>query len=179
MRARLESTISMVKNTMPVQALFTRSDAVGKTIEGLVRAARTSVDAALYRLSHVRLAGALHGAAQRGVKVRVILDRQKYELTPATQRLLARLKIQYRLMSGRRGRYAKMHHKIAILDGHTALTGSYNWTRESEENNFENLMIIRDPNQVRRFVREFEALWAIAGKRSEGRVRQLGRPARR
>jgi phosphatidylserine/phosphatidylglycerophosphate/cardiolipin synthase-like enzyme len=93
------------------------------------------MDLALYRLSQPRLARAIHNAARSGVRVRVILDRQKYELTPAAQQLLARFAIPYRLMSGRRGRYAKMHHKFAVLDGRTALTGSYNWTEESEENN--------------------------------------------
>lgn len=150
---------------MPIQALFTRSASVGKTIEQLVRAARRSVDAALYRLNQPRLARALHNAAHRGVNVRVILDRVKYDLTPATQQLLSKLEIPYRLMSGRQGRYAKMHHKFAILDGNTAVTGSYNWTLESEENNYENLMIIREPEQVKRFEREFETLWSIAGQR--------------
>ena len=37
-----------------------------------------------------------------------------------------------------------MHHKFAILDGQTAITGSYNWTVESDEENFENLVILHD-----------------------------------
>lgn len=162
----VRSKIDPVKNAAPVEVLFTRSSAsVGKSVEQFLRAARTSIEAALYRLSQPRLARAIHDAARRGVRVRVILDRQKYELTPATQRLLAQLEIPYRLMSGRRGHYAKMHHKFAVVDGHVALTGSYNWTEESEENNYEGLAIIRDPVQVARFAREFEALWAIASKR--------------
>ena len=164
-----DATIGDVKKSTCIQALFTRSNAVGKTVEQLVRGARTSVDAALYRLNHPRLARALHGAAQRGVKVRVILDRKKFELTPATRELVAKFEIPYRLMSGRRGRYAKLHHKMAILDGLTALTGSYNWTLESEENNYENLVIVRDPQQVKEFVREFEALWSMAKERQAAR----------
>jgi len=130
-----------------------------------MRTAKISVDAALYRLSHPRLARALFDAARRGAKVHIILDRRKYELTPATRNLLANLQLPIRLTSGRQGRYAKMHHKFAILDGRVAIAGSYNWTTESEEQNYENLIILRDPEQVKRFVREFKALWSAAAER--------------
>ncbi len=149
------------------QALFTRTTSVAAAIERLIRATKLSADAALYRLSHPRLARALHDAARRGVRVRVILDGEKYRMTPATRELLAKLHIPYRLMSGRRGRWAKMHHKFAVLDGRVALAGSYNWTLESEKQNFENLMVLRERHQVEDFVEEFEALWAAArGRRS-------------
>ena|SRR5579864_4947547 len=147
------------------QSLFTRSTSVAKVIERLIRSAKTSVDAALYRLSHPRLALALHDAARRGLRVRLILDREKYEVTRSTRDILADLRIPYRLMSGRRGRWAKMHHKFAILDDRMALAGSYNWTVESEEENYENLMVLRERHQVEDFIQEFEALWAAAGKR--------------
>jgi phosphatidylserine/phosphatidylglycerophosphate/cardiolipin synthase-like enzyme len=55
-----------------------------------------------------------------------------------------------------------MHHKFVILDGAAVLTGSYNWTTESEEQNYENLVILSDPAQVRTFQEEFEELWREA-----------------
>ncbi|HEV2349262.1 MAG TPA: phospholipase D-like domain-containing protein [Terriglobia bacterium] len=146
------------------QAFFTRSTSVAKVIERLIKATRISADAALYRLSHPSLARALHDAAQRGVRVRVILDSGKYEITAATRELLGKFNIPYRLMSGRRGRWAKMHHKFAVLDRRVALAGSYNWTLESEEQNFEDLLVLREHHQVHEFAEEFEALWATAAK---------------
>jgi len=130
----------------------------------MIRATRTSIDVMLYRLNQPRLARALHAAARRGVRLRVILDLKKFELTPATQEMVAKWEIPFRLMSGRGGRYAKMHHKAAILDGNTALAGSYNWTDESEENNYEHLVVIRDRKLVEKFRKEFESLWKIAGQ---------------
>lgn len=146
------------------QTLFTRTTSVAKVIERLIQSSKTSADAALYRLSHPRLALALNDASTRGVRVRLILDLGKYEITQATRELLAELSIPYRLMSGRRGRWAKMHHKFAILDNRVALAGSYNWTVESEEENYENLMVLRERHQVEDFIEEFEALWAVAAK---------------
>ena len=55
-----------------------------------------------------------------------------------------------------------MHHKFVILDQRTVLTGSYNWTFESEDENQENLVILADPYSVEAYTHEFEALWAGA-----------------
>jgi mitochondrial cardiolipin hydrolase len=144
------------------QAFFTRSTSVAQVIERLIKGTKGSVDAALYRLSHPRLARALHDANQRGVHVRVILDSGKYEMTAATRELLAELNIPYRLMAGREGRWAKMHHKFAVLDRRVALAGSYNWTLESEEQNYEDLLVLREHHQIQEFAEEFEVLWATA-----------------
>jgi phosphatidylserine/phosphatidylglycerophosphate/cardiolipin synthase-like enzyme len=39
------------------------------------------------------------------------------------------------------------------------LTGSYNWTLESEDGNFENLVVLTEPAAVAVYQSEFEALW--------------------
>lgn len=144
---------------------FTRSDSAANAIEELINHARASVDVALYRLSNPQLARALHNAFERGVQVRVVLDRQKYKLTQFSQELLREVEMPYRLLSGRGGRYSKMHHKFAVFDDSVVATGSYNWTLESEERNYENLVVLREPEQARKFAHEFEALWAVAEKR--------------
>jgi phosphatidylserine/phosphatidylglycerophosphate/cardiolipin synthase-like enzyme len=57
-----------------------------------------------------------------------------------------------------------MHHKFVILDQQTVLTGSYNWTLESEDENYENLVILEEAQPVEAYTREFEALWTGAGR---------------
>ena len=132
----------------------------------MIHAAHETLDAALYRLSNPRLARALHDASRRGVQVRVILDRDKFAMTPATRALLTKYRLPYVLMAGRRGRFAKMHHKFAILDGRVAVTGSYNWTLESEKQNYECLLILQERSQVREFEEEFKALWISAQRQT-------------
>jgi phosphatidylserine/phosphatidylglycerophosphate/cardiolipin synthase-like enzyme len=56
-----------------------------------------------------------------------------------------------------------MHHKFAILDQQSVLTGSYNWTLESENENHENLVILEEAPLVAAYAKEFEALWTGAG----------------
>ena len=144
---------------MDVELLLTRSGSVAEAIERLIGASKLSIDAALYRLNLPRLARALEVAVGRGVRVRLVLDRNKYEVTPATRELLANGAVPFRLRNGRVGPGSKMHHKFAIFDSRTAITGSYNWTVESEEQNFENLIVLREAKLVEILQREFEALW--------------------
>jgi phosphatidylserine/phosphatidylglycerophosphate/cardiolipin synthase-like enzyme len=57
-----------------------------------------------------------------------------------------------------------MHHKFALLDNSVVLTGSYNWTFASEEENYDNVLILREPRLVGIYQAEFEALWAEAAQ---------------
>jgi mitochondrial cardiolipin hydrolase len=142
--------------------LFSRDGSVQAFIERLIGAATSSVAAALYRLNNPSLARALEEASQRGVRVRLLLDRNKFEEDSATRQLLSELSFPSRLLCGREGRSSKMHHKFALIDSSVALTGSYNWTIESERQNYENLLVMRAPGQLERLRDEFEALWREA-----------------
>ena len=98
------------------------------------------------------------------MRVRLLVDGNKYKENRTTQELLTGAIIPFRLSFGRQGRGSKMHHKFVIVDQQTVLTGSYNWTHESEEENHENLLILRDSFAVEAYTLEFEALWAGAGR---------------
>src|SRR5208283_527354 len=143
---------------------FARSESVADVIMSVMREASSSIDAALYRFNHPGLAQALEEAVQRGVRVRLLVDGNKYKESRTTQELLSGATIPFRLAFGRQGRGSKMHHKFVIVDQQTVLTGSYNWTPESEDENQENLVILRDAYSVDAYTQEFEALWAGAAR---------------
>ena len=52
-----------------------------------------------------------------------------------------------------------MHNKIFIIDEEIVITGSYNPTRNGDENNNENLVIIYDKNIAKKYVDEFNKLF--------------------
>lgn len=155
---------------MSGQVELTRAGSIAEVIERHLGEAEVSIDAALYRFDNPRLAGALRGAAGRSVRVRVVLDRNKFEESRSTREIFSSGAIPFRLSSGRQGAGSKMHHKFAVLDGRVALAGSYNWTLESEDHNFENLLVVREPAAVETFRREFEALWEAAEEVKSPRV---------
>jgi phosphatidylserine/phosphatidylglycerophosphate/cardiolipin synthase-like enzyme len=147
---------------MANEVFLTRGGSVAGVVARLLERATTSVDAALYRFNNPQLSRALEQAASRAVKVRLVLDRGKYQDDQVTRKLLSGGGIPWRTLSGRRGPATKMHHKFIILDRRSVLTGSYNWTLESEEENYDNLVLLREPELVEIYRREFEALWREA-----------------
>ena len=52
-----------------------------------------------------------------------------------------------------------MHHKFALLDGATVLSGSFNWTRQAITGNNENILITNNTQVVQAYTGEFEKLW--------------------
>jgi phosphatidylserine/phosphatidylglycerophosphate/cardiolipin synthase-like enzyme len=139
--------------------VFTSQGSVAGTIERLLLEARISVDAALYRITNPRLARALGQARNRGLRIRLLVDRNKYQETSVTRELLAENSLPFQAIYGRKEKGSKLHHKFAVLDGRIVLTGSYNWTVESEERNFDHMLVLRDPELVLGYQQEFERLW--------------------
>lgn len=141
------------------QTLFTSQGPIAGTIEQMLLEARVSVDAALYRITNPRLARALAQARNRGLRVRLLVDRNKYQDTAVTRELITQNSLPFHAIYGREREGSKLHHKFAVLDRHIVLTGSYNWTVESEERNFDHMLILRDPSLVLAYEQEFERLW--------------------
>ena len=139
--------------------MFTRTNSVAEIIENLIVSTKTSIDGALYRFNSQRLARALVDAHHRGVEIRLVTDRCKYEKSQATRDLLLKCAFPFRLTYGRDGANSKMHHKFALLDHRLVITGSYNWTFASEERNHENILLLRQPRLIEIYRQEFETLW--------------------
>ena len=47
-----------------------------------------------------------------------------------------------------------VHHKV--IDGETVITGSFNFTKAAEENNAENLLVIRDKKLAERYTQNWQ-----------------------
>ena len=134
---------------------FPRQSPCVPFVESLINHAQTSIDVAMFSLTSRPLAWALVRAAQRGVRVRVVLDDGQARSRWSKYRFLVKRGIPVKLDN----RSAYMHHKFAVIDGKLVITGSYNWTASAEKRNDENLVVLRMPEFVRAFEGEFERLW--------------------
>ena len=107
-----------------------------------IRGAKRTILVQAYLLYSTRLAGALVRAHQRGVQVHVLLDahaQPHYPPVSAVARLVAA-----GLTISLDAQHAWAHDKVMLLDGEIVITGSYNWTVAAEQQNGENLLVIRD-----------------------------------
>jgi len=48
------------------------------------------------------------------------------------------------------------HNKVVIIDGETVITGSFNFTKPAEENNAENLLVIKDKKLAERYMKNWQ-----------------------
>jgi phosphatidylserine/phosphatidylglycerophosphate/cardiolipin synthase-like enzyme len=145
---------------LPAEVFFSPKGAARQRLIQAIQDSRSTVDVAVYNFTSAELAEALFKARGRGVRVRVVLDRERYEEGGATIQALKKSDMPVRAW-GIVGQ-SLMHHKFAIFDGKLVATGSYNWTNAAERVNRENIVLLDDPHVLERFEREFARLWRQA-----------------
>ena len=60
------------------------------------------------------------------------------------------------------GNPRNMHHKVILIDNQIVILGSYNFSRNAEEFNDENTLIIHNGEMAAQVLTEFERVWAKA-----------------
>ena len=113
------------------------------------------INIAMYIFTDKEIALPLIKARERGVKVRLYLDKDQFDYKYSQSCFLVQKGIKIRISSNN---YI-MHHKFAIIDNSILLTGSYNWTFSASNRNDENLMVIDDQEVIARYQNQFEKLW--------------------
>jgi phosphatidylserine/phosphatidylglycerophosphate/cardiolipin synthase-like enzyme len=126
----------------------------------------------MYIFTDREIAIPLVKARERGIKIRVYLDKQQVDYKYSQSRFLVQKGIKTRISSNN---YI-MHNKFAIIDNRLLITGSYNWTFSANNRNDENLMVIDDPEIIKIFQNQFINLWT--NKYSLERTRQLYKTAK-
>jgi phosphatidylserine/phosphatidylglycerophosphate/cardiolipin synthase-like enzyme len=116
----------------------------GEDCEGVIVAeinqARSVILVQAYSFTSMPIAKALVSAKQRGVSVRVILDKSQRSERYSGATFLANAGI--RTLIDEQPSIA--HSKVIIIDGTSVITGSFNFTRSAQQYNAENLIVIRD-----------------------------------
>jgi phosphatidylserine/phosphatidylglycerophosphate/cardiolipin synthase-like enzyme len=106
------------------------------------------------------LRGAVKGAAERGVVIRLYLERiyinQEQVGAPSLEEICEAGPVKVRLEIP--SSYL-MHHKYTVINGQTVITGSYNWSDAADTNNWENLLVIQDQEMADKYSKDFNRLW--------------------
>jgi hypothetical protein len=100
------------------------------------------------------IADALIAARQRGVDVRVVLDKSQ-----DTDRSLEHYLQDGGIATRIDHKHHIMHDKFIVADTDTVETGSFNFTKSAEEHNAENVIVLHDPATAGRYQRQWEKLW--------------------
>ena len=146
-------------------------------IESQLAGVRRRLDLVLFVFSAQNLADALAAAQQRGVAIRVLAD-PGFAARPFSEVLdllaVSQSDQRCRLEAGnapwRRSLDAgvgtprlaggdKLHHKFAVLDERSVISGSFNWSPSAAFSNDETLLRIDSPQLAAHFRAETDRLW--------------------
>lgn len=123
-----------------------------------VNQARSHVYVAMYSFTLDPIADALVRARERGVDVRVVVEKSQLGRGSEYERL-RRAGVDVRLDRNP----ASMHNKFAVIDGAVVMTGSMNWSMRGSKRNDENLLIIYSKELAEKYAEEFFEIWVKSG----------------
>ena len=126
-------------------------------IAGAFDRAEHAIFAEVYQFTEPTIGEALFRAQERGIAVRLIIDRTTVGRAAVEQ--------ASRIRSVRVDCTVRIHHdKVAIIDGRFVITGSYNWSVNAERHNDENVLLVENPSLAATYAHDFEAQWQRAAE---------------
>lgn len=101
-----------------------------------------------YSFTSAPIAKALVDAHKRGIDVKAILDKSQRTENYSSADFVANAGIPVKIDVV----HAIAHNKVMIIDSSVVITGSFNFTKAAEENNAENLLVIRDKDLAVKYI---------------------------
>ncbi len=159
--------------TSPTQPWSKSSNGlIGKTLDSATK----SIDMALFVFSEQHLVNILESRNFQSVKIRALIEPQ-FAYRPYSEALdmmgiTLSNKCKYKLDNHPwqnpittvgvplLPKGDLLHHKFAVIDGQTVITGSHNWSEAANNNNDETVLVIENSVVAAHYVREFESLYA-------------------
>lgn len=139
---------------------FTPSGDPVRQIRDALRAATTSIDVLMHHLVFADLVTELAKAAERGVRVRVVVnaaDRGEISGSKWARLLTAGGEVRFKQTNAEL--FQIMHDKLVVVDDRVLVVGSGNWSGSAFFNNFEFYVRFDRADAVAPFVATFARLW--------------------
>jgi phosphatidylserine/phosphatidylglycerophosphate/cardiolipin synthase-like enzyme len=153
---------------------FSANGLIGQVLNN----ANNSIDLALFVFSDQNLADILQDKQQQGIKINALIDREfifRYYSEALDMLGVAMVnKCQYEANNNPWNNTIqtvgtanletgdKLHHKIALIDNNTIITGSQNWSAAANYLNDETVLIIENETVAKHFQQEFARLYQNA-----------------
>lgn len=139
-------------------SLFTMIDGIRKTIINLIDNSVKNIDICVYSISDDEVYESLKRAKSKGVAVRIVTDRLQ---STQSQTLKKLIKDGFDIKVSNGYNNGVMHNKFALFDDRLVVTGSFNWSNNAENYNWENLIILSEP-YISLFKNNFEYIYSKA-----------------
>jgi phosphatidylserine/phosphatidylglycerophosphate/cardiolipin synthase-like enzyme len=139
-----------------IEVYFSPQGGCTAAIVNAINDAKETVLVQAYTFTSTPIAHALADAHKRGVKVQVILDKSVRTEKYSSATFLKNAGIPIVIDD----KYTIAHNKVIVIDNRMVITGSFNFTKEAEESNAENLLVIRDSALAEKYANNWREHWA-------------------
>jgi len=139
-------------------AMFSPNGGVRNRLVAEINKAQSTIDIAIYSFTAGAIRDALIAAKNRGVAIRIVADASSANEQGSEIATLEGLGFNLKRSAGVSG--GIMHNAYMIIDGKVLFTGSYNWSANAEDNNFENALFIQASTVIQKYQADFEKIWA-------------------
>jgi phosphatidylserine/phosphatidylglycerophosphate/cardiolipin synthase-like enzyme len=134
-----------------IKACFTPSENCTKEIVTEIDQAKKKLYVQAYSFTSEPIAQALVNAKNRGVEVKVLLDKSQVKAKYTAAHYLGEQNVWTRVDY----KPAIAHNKIMVIDDETVITGSFNFTKAAQDKNAENVLIIDDSNLAKEYLQNW------------------------
>jgi len=155
-----------------VSVYFSPKGGCEQAIMQAINDAKKNILIAMYQFSDYDIITAVKEAKKRGVDIEIIVDGDAVQNFRELMEELISAGIPVKFTFGK----GIMHNKFAVIDTKIVITGSYNWTKNAREDNFENLLVIKSPEIALIYAKEFAKIKQTAADLPAGAVRGGAEP---
>jgi phosphatidylserine/phosphatidylglycerophosphate/cardiolipin synthase-like enzyme len=137
------------------QVAFSPNGGATELVVTTIRSAHATIRMAAYSFTSEPIAVALVEAKERGVDVRLVIDRKENIRGYTAATFVSNHGIAVRAET----HYAIMHDKFIVVDNKAVEEGSFNYTSAAEHRNAENVLVLHDRRVAERYASEWQKLW--------------------
>jgi len=142
-----------------IENRFSPKAGVASAILDVLQTARRSIHFMAFAFTREDFAATLIDRVRAGVTVQGVFERRQIEAgSDGVWQALTRAGLDVR----QDGNPYLLHHKVFIVDQQIVVLGSYNFSRNAEEQNDENVLIIHDSEIAAAYYAEWQKVWAQA-----------------
>jgi phosphatidylserine/phosphatidylglycerophosphate/cardiolipin synthase-like enzyme len=135
---------------------FSPAETCDQKLITLIDSTRSTLDIAIYSITHAGITNAILAAKNRGVRVRMVVDRLEARGNSSSVPQLQSGGVNLKIGNFR----GIMHDKFSIADGKMLETGSYNYSANATANNAENQLYLTEINVISRYQTNFDQMFA-------------------
>ncbi len=140
-----------------IEVLFSPRDNINYRIIEAVNLSEERIDVATFDFTSKEIADALLNAKSKGLRVRLLVDKDLLEDKDSKAKYLEEKGIDIKALKGK-GK-GVMKNSFVIFDGRLVIVGPYHLAEDKESYDYENAIFFDDPGIVETYQNEFDRLF--------------------